>query len=106
MCYEEFMITDRGISLIDKLDIKYGYDGEVLIIHQPSDTLLSKEFIENNNRFIEEELSIINNKIDNMNFAIEYKDSSVLIELEKLHELRYSVRTYLDEFRLLVDRMY
>ncbi len=35
-----------------------------------------------------------------------YKDSSVLVELEKLHKLRYNARILLHEFRLLVNRMY
>ncbi len=104
--YEEFKITDRGVALIDKLSVEYDYDGEILIFHQPSGTLLSKEFIENNNRFIKEELSIINNKIDNMNFAIDYKDGSVLAELNDLLELRFNLRIHLHESRQLVNRMY
>lgn len=106
MSYEEFLITDRGISLIDKLSIEYDYDGEILIFHQPSGTLLSKEFIENNNSFIVEEISMLNYKIDNIKFAIEHKGDNALAELKALYELRYIARKYLYEFRELVDRMY
>ena len=106
MSYDEFLITDRGISLIENLEVKYGSDGEVIIFHQPSGTLLSKGFIEYNNRFIKEELSMLNCKIDNMNFAIEYKDGSVLAELNDLLELRFNLRIHLHESKQLVNRMY
>ena len=106
MSYEEFLITDRGMALIENLEVRYNYDGEVIIFYQPTGTLLSKEFIENNNRFIKEEISMLNYEIDNMNFAIDYKDRSVLIELNDLHELRYNLRIHLHESRQLVNRMY
>ena len=106
MSYEEFLITDRGILLAEKLEVGYYCDGEVIIYHYPSGTILSKEFIENNNRIIEEELSRINRNIEDVEFAIEYKDCSYLDILKDMYELRSHVREHLYEFRELVNRMY
>lgn len=106
MSYEEFLITDRGMSLIEKIEVRYDYDGEVIMLHQPSDTLLSKEFIENNNKLIEEQLSRMDRNIENVEFAIEHKECSYLNSLKDMYQMRSIIREHLDEFRGLVNRMY
>ena len=106
MSYEEFLITDRGMKLLVNIDIKYNYDGAVVAYYDPTDTILSKEFIENNNKFIEEELFRMSRHIENLEFAIKYKDSSYHDVLEDMYVVRFNISGRLDEFRLLVDRMY
>ena len=96
MSYKEFLITDRGISLIEKLKIKYGYDGEVLIYHKPSGILLSKEFIENNNRIIDEELS----RVDYIVETIEYGKLE-----DSIRELVSIIEEHLYKFKELVNKI-
>lgn len=105
MSYEEFLITDRGVSLIGKLEVGYYLDGEVTVIHQPSGTLLSKEFIENNNRLVEEELSRINRNIEYVELAINHKDRDCLDILEVMYKSRSIIKEHLDEFKELASRM-
>ena len=106
MNFEEFLIEDRGVTLLHNLDIRYDYDGSVLIYHQPSGTLLSKEFIEYNNRLLERYLIELDYNIENMDFAIEHKHFKILNDLKNMKQFRSTVKDYLDEFRELVDRMY
>lgn len=104
--YEEFLITDRGMELAMKLDVRYDDVVGILIYHQPSGTLLSKEFIENNNKFIELEISRMNRNIESVEFAMEHKDYSVLEDLKDMYKFRSIAKEHLDEFRYFVSIMY
>lgn len=95
--YEEFLITDRGMALLANIDIRYGVDGEVLICHEPSGTLLSKEFIENNNRLIEEELFRMDYSVETMKYGIELENY--------IRELKSIVKEHLYKFKEIVSRM-